>query len=303
MWAHHKKQLMDIKQEMQTADTQVIDLDIQLKTTNETMQLYRIEYEKSTKTYDDFTKQISDNRKLRNKEQEKLQDSRIRLLEIEKEEEGLNQRLDILMNQKKEIDDRIKKYHLGISRIDEENKSLHKSITKSKIETKELKHTLELRNSERDEIDKIYNKLYDELQGLQSGIRERQKQKEEYLSKIRGYEITISDSANEIKHHRSRIKELYNEDMIDEPVNLEEFNLSMQKAEIDKIQRLLDNIGPVNLAVNDQYEKETERYNFLATQYTDLEESEKTIEETISKLDGEAKTKFMNTFQKRAQVD
>ncbi len=72
----------------------------------------------------------------------------------------------------------------------------------------------------------------------------------------------------------------------------------MQKAEIEEIQRSLDNIGPINLAVNDEYEKETERYNFLDDQYTDLEESEKIIEETISKLDGEAKTKFMDTFQK-----
>ena len=50
--------------------------------------------------------------------------------------------------------------------------------------------------------------------------------------------------------------------------------------------------------MNDEYEKETERYNFLDAQYTDLKESEKTIEETISKLDGEAKTKFTDTFQK-----
>jgi len=298
MSAHQQKQLMDIKQELQTADSKLIDLDIQLKISNEAIELYRIEYEKSTKTYDDFTKQISDKRKLRNNEQEKLQKSRIRLLEIEKEEEGLNQRLEILMTQEKEFEERIKKYHSEILRIDNENKSLHKSIAQGKQETKELKHSLESINSERDELDKDYNKSYDELQGLQSGIRERQKQKEEYLSKIREYEITISDSANEIKHHRSRIKELYNEDLIDEPVNLEDNNLSMQKVEIEKIQRSLYNIGPVNLAVNDEYEKETERYNFLDDQYTDLEESEKIIEETISKLDGEAKTKFMDTFQK-----
>ena len=49
--------------------------------------------------------------------------------------------------------------------------------------------------------------------------------------------------------------------------------------------------------MNDEYEKETERYNFLDAQYRDLEDSEKIIEETISNLDAKAKTKFMDTFQ------
>ena len=65
---------------------------------------------------------------------------------------------------------------------------------------------------------------------------------------------------------------------------------------MENFQRSLDRIGPVNLAVADEYDKESERSAFLIEQYSDLEQAEKTINETIENLDGEAETKFMNTF-------
>jgi len=155
---------------------------------------------------------------------------------------------------------------------------------------------LEITNKEKDELDKAYNKSYEELQKLQSGIRERQKQKDEFLTSIRQYEIAVTEGSNEIQHHRSRIRELYNEELSDEPIYIDDFNLASHKAEIETIQRSLERIGPVNLAVTEEYEKESERSTFLTEQYTDLEQSEKTIQETIEKLDGEAQSKFMDTF-------
>ena len=62
------------------------------------------------------------------------------------------------------------------------------------------------------------------------------------------------------------------------------------------LQKALDRIGPVNWAVAEEYEKESERSAFLTEQYSDLVQSEKTINETIEKLDGEAQIKFLDTF-------
>ena len=81
-----------------------------------------------------------------------------------------------------------------------------------------------------------------------------------------------------------------------EKQNLKEYDLSSRKAKIENILRSLDRIGPVNLAVAEEYEKESARYSFLTEQYADLEASEKTIQETIEKLDAEAQTKFIDTF-------
>jgi chromosome segregation protein len=50
------------------------------------------------------------------------------------------------------------------------------------------------------------------------------------------------------------------------------------------------------MAVRDEFDQESERYDFLTQQYDDLEKSSKTLKETIDKLDVEAQAKFIKTF-------
>jgi chromosome segregation protein len=180
--------------------------------------------------------------------------------------------------------------------IDIENKSLSESISKSRSEVNVFNDLIKVENNKRVELERTHNQLYEELQKLQTEIRRRQKQKDEYLTKISEYQIAILEDTNTIKYHCSRIKELYNEELSESPVNIKNINIEKQKKDIEKMQQSIDNIGPINLAVNEEYAKETERYKFLIEQNTDLENSEKLIYETIGKLDDEANFKFLETF-------
>jgi chromosome segregation protein len=67
---------------------------------------------------------------------------------------------------------------------------------------------------------------------------------------------------------------------------------------IDKINRSIENIGPINMAVKDEHEAETERLQLLVDQKTDLMESEENLRETILKIDREARKMFIETFEK-----
>ena len=51
------------------------------------------------------------------------------------------------------------------------------------------------------------------------------------------------------------------------------------------------------MAVNKEYKNESERYKFLKDQLADLQKSNKTIKDTISRLDSEANFKFIDTFR------
>ena len=63
-----------------------------------------------------------------------------------------------------------------------------------------------------------------------------------------------------------------------------------------KIQKSLENIGPVNMAVQDEYEAELNRFNLLSSQRDDLLESEENLRETIRKIDKVARKRFQETF-------
>ena len=66
--------------------------------------------------------------------------------------------------------------------------------------------------------------------------------------------------------------------------------------EISKMQRSLENIGPVNMAVQDEFGEEVERLQLLTTQRDDLLEAEDNLRETIRKIDKIARKRFQETF-------
>ena len=185
---------------------------------------------------------------------------------------------------------------MDLKSLKQENKEIYTYIGETKNKLKKLSHTLKLTSSEKDKWESNYNKTYVEVQRLQSGIRERQKQKDEYLDGIREYELQIAEGKNDIKRHRQRILNLYHENLQDTVLSLDDFDLSANMLQIDKIRDSLERIGPVNMAVTDEYAQESDRYDFLTQQLEDLEESEKILKETIDNLDSEAQSKFMETF-------
>jgi len=65
---------------------------------------------------------------------------------------------------------------------------------------------------------------------------------------------------------------------------------------IQRVERGLEKIGPVNMAVQVEYEEESKRYNLLINQRNDLTESEENLRETIEKIDRVARQQFSDTF-------
>ena len=79
-------------------------------------------------------------------------------------------------------------------------------------------------------------------------------------------------------------------------LNLSFSELNQTDKKINNNQNKIDSIGPINMNIDNEYKNESKRYNFLCSQYDDLEVSLKTINETIEKLDNEAEIAFSDTF-------
>jgi chromosome segregation protein len=65
---------------------------------------------------------------------------------------------------------------------------------------------------------------------------------------------------------------------------------------IESIQRSIEKIGPINMAVQIEYEEEQVRLQMLIEQRDDLLASEDNLRETIQKIDKVARKKFQETF-------
>jgi chromosome segregation protein len=65
---------------------------------------------------------------------------------------------------------------------------------------------------------------------------------------------------------------------------------------LEKIQRRIERLGPINLAAIDEFKEQSERKEYLDSQLTDLNTALDTLENAIRKIDRETRTRFRETF-------
>jgi len=233
----------------------------------------------------------------RNKLQQDMLDARVFMVEKEKEFEGLEFRLKTSQDSINEIKNRTEKFkaeNIELANSIQTNVEYVKNAELKKTDFITSQNTLQ---NQRIELEKSVNTSYDELQDLQVGVRNRQKAKEAQMEAIQSIQLQLSEMSNEKEIIKHKIKELYHQDVPVAKLDLTEIDVDELREQTDSIDKSIDRIGPVNLAVQDEYEKEFERFNFLKDQYDDLVSSEKTLRETINKLDLEARKRFLHTFE------
>ena len=66
---------------------------------------------------------------------------------------------------------------------------------------------------------------------------------------------------------------------------------------LDEVRRKRANLGPVNMLAVEEYERESERYEFLARQRDDLVKAKRQLEEAIRTINATARQLFVETFE------
>ena len=65
---------------------------------------------------------------------------------------------------------------------------------------------------------------------------------------------------------------------------------------LEKVQRRIDRLGPINLAAIDEFKEQSDRKEYLDSQLEDLNGALNTLEGAIRKIDRETKARFRDTF-------
>jgi len=225
-----------------------------------------------------------------------LQNSRIKMVSLESKIENIQFRL----NSSEEIVLDIKKRNKEIESetlfLDEEILKMKKEKNDFEKNNNEFNLLLEKIIKDKSGIDENFNSTYKEIQIMEQKISDEQKENEDILNKIKDYELKIVEKKSELKNIHDSFEDKYS-------IKIPEIhNITQDETELyDQIQRIktsIENIGPINMAVNDEFDEESKRLSFLNDQKEDLETSEKTLIDTMENIDKEAREKFLNTFEK-----
>ena len=76
----------------------------------------------------------------------------------------------------------------------------------------------------------------------------------------------------------------------------EDATVASWEESLEKLERRIQRLGPINLAAIDEFQEQSERKEYLDTQFADLTDALATLENAIRKIDRETRTRFKETF-------
>ena len=233
--------------------------------------------------------------KKRDAQQQILQDARVEMVNVESKRDNLiyksnsaNEQVEAIKQNQVIILDEEKNLKALKKDLDQKIKNGEKELNKINAELQKQRSIIDLKKS-------VFRETYNMIDQIQTKIKIEQKDRESILENLKSSEFKLNDLKQKIEIVFQQIKERYNTSVPDKLiVDDSEDELAYQ---VEKIQRSLENIGPVNMAVQDEYNEDNERLNHLRKQHDDLVESEENLRETIQKIDRIARKKFQETFK------
>lgn len=108
--------------------------------------------------------------------------------------------------------------------------------------------------------------------------------------------LNVALSRNEVKLESVLVRLLEDYGLHPDYEVPEEFNATEVRARVEQLKREVESLGPVNPGAVEEYKEVLERHTFLTEQRNDLLEAKTTLEEAMSEMDMEMKSRFTSTF-------
>ncbi len=175
----------------------------------------------------------------------------------------------------------------------------------------EAQEALLIRNAIAQEQAELRKRLAQQNEELRSVRREY----ESLTAKVHEYELQLTNLSNRADGYRTRAQEEFTFDIDNPPPEepmqetIEEFealftisdsknSLDALKSESKALKSQIQSIGTVNPLAYEEYENESQRLEFLETQFKDLQESEHTLKHTIQEINQTAQKQFYDVFER-----
>ena len=225
------------------------------------------------------------------------QEATISLMADERNLEALRFRISGITETRSETEDRIKSSFEEIERSKNMIESLKSELTESIDEITGLEEERKTLFEERDtHLDKK-EKMRLERNELDRELRERRRQKDRVAESSNEMELRLTEFKMESERILNYISNTYGTDISEAPDG-EPIDEAEEAGRLERLRKKIEGMGPVNMAVEDEYNSESERLEFLVKQRDDLTSAEKILLSTMKQIDDTARIQFLEAFEK-----
>ena len=239
----------------------------------------------------------------------------------------LEDKINVIDNNIQTFEDKIYLLQKELIKLNDESNSKNSHIESLRIKLNDIKSELvgtnniinnNLSNEEEEIIDKYYKEL-DKKEEIEKKIELATNEKKEFEDELENFEYSIKKENNLYKEKSEQLKNLEikinrYDVKLDNLLNIlnEEYSLTYEKAkslyklELDEevarnnvltLKRKIKSLGTINLGSIEEYDRISERYEFLLNQQNDLIEAENTLLSIIEDMDKIMEKEFIETFK------
>ena len=223
-----------------------------------------------------------------------VQELRIETLNLENQRENRLFQKRIAEESITELTDRQQEVKVEIADLKARMIALTDQIAIAEGDLKIINSRIKQQRSVLDLKQKVFDDTYQSIDDLEQRIRAEQRDREALLEELRECEVKKVQYSQQISSIQERIREKYDTDI--SPDLIVDQSTEQLTIEVDRLQCSIELIGPINLAVQLEYEEEEDRLKLLQEQREDLVSSEENLQETIKKIDRVARKQFLDTF-------
>ena len=200
------------------------------------------------------------------------------VIETDKKYENLKASIE---DYKNKIDSYKKEKEFDFSEMDKSIKEIQEQINKNNIELEKKENDV--------------NKSFVKMESIRAKLDSENFSKDDLFYEIKNAEMKIAESKLKKSQINQNLVEKYGSKV--KLLDIKDYDISDMVYRIEKIKRSIENIGPINWAVKDEFEEKNNRLTTLKEQKSDLIEAENNLKEAIKKIDRVAKKQFSETFE------
>lgn len=141
------------------------------------------------------------------------------------------------------------------------------------------------------------DQLQKDIAMLESEVKEKNRQYKGFVETVKDEEVKLNRLDVALDNRLDTLREDY---FLSYEAAKEKYPLTLPVEEAKKrvklIKLAIDELGTVNLGAIEEYERVFERYEFLVTQKSDLQQAKDTLVQVINEMDEEMTRRFADTF-------
>lgn len=225
-----------------------------------------------------------------------LQDIRVELISQEREKETIQYRYQNALDTINELTQRLTSIDKEINNQQTILREGESALTQLRLDRDQESLAFDEQTEIRKNQSASIQSKKEQIRDLELSITQQHRQRENVFQTLRDIEIRLSDIRMKQMQIKERMFDRYHIDITLRHFELPDMNRDELEQTLDKLHRRIELIGPINMAVKTEYDEENARLTFLQEQQNDLLEAEKSLIETIDKLDIEARKQFETVF-------